>query len=60
MRHLFKTRIVQEGFRLAEIANEDILHAQRGQCMLRHVELTHILLHSRQPTLRVAGARKQK
>ena len=58
MRDLVQTRIVQEGFRLAEIANEDIVHAQSGQFVLRNVELAHVLQHALQPALRIAGARK--
>ena len=60
MRHLFQTRVVQEPLRLAEIADKDILLAQRGQRLLCNLELTHVVPHAFQPLLRVTGARKQQ
>ena len=60
MRDPIQTGIAQKGFRLAEVANQDIIHLQGGQFVLGNVELAHVLQHALQPALRIAGARKQK
>ena len=55
MRDLVQSRIVQKGLRLTEVANENILHAQGSQFLLRNVELTHVLLHALQRDARMQG-----
>ena len=60
MRDAIQTGIAQKGFRLAEVASQDIIHIQVGQFVLRHVELAHILQYALQPALRIASTCKQK